>query len=281
MNFYSNPYAMMPPAYNPMMMGRPIKTQQGYVRPEKTRTQALTDEEKQNMLQKYVPVEVIDVVPPMTHVRYESWAKDKKCYLFRMGGFLSSVGPEFVILSNGTNTWSVSKSIEGHPTRFYRILSKAEQAHVHTQRMTDEILMAQDAVAIQERTGDRITLEYIKRLNEASAQLDRAVALLIQHGIIQSAEEFSHSGIKAADVKKETIKSERPHVELVKAENTGPSVVALLERVEEPEKTTEDEKKPVRKSRTQKETDKEAKPKRAYKKKPKQTEEGTSATSME
>lgn len=78
-----------------------------YDRPKYTFTDKLTKEEIDEKLEDYVLVKDIYKVPLGTHLRYFKLEKDKK--KFRMGGILSNnVGlPNFVVLSNGVNSWSV------------------------------------------------------------------------------------------------------------------------------------------------------------------------------
>ena len=78
-----------------------------YVRPKKTFTEMLTEEQIESMLEDYKAVDDIYNVPLGTHVRY--WSLVKGVKKFRTGGVLAQNKglPVYVMLSNGKNTWSV------------------------------------------------------------------------------------------------------------------------------------------------------------------------------
>jgi hypothetical protein len=87
-----------------------------YVRPKQTTTDKLTSDEVESKLEDYTSVTDISKVPIGTHIRYFV-NKDGKP-LFRLGGFLYKIDglPEYVILNNGTKSWSVQ--VVG--TKFFR-----------------------------------------------------------------------------------------------------------------------------------------------------------------
>ena len=95
-------------------------TNDNYKRPKKTIQDKLTPEEIEEKLEDYIEVDNIQDVSLNTHLRYFSIITDKKKTkkVFRLGGFLINKNnyENFVVLSNGTNRWSVQtkKSI------FYR-----------------------------------------------------------------------------------------------------------------------------------------------------------------
>ncbi|AYV82198.1 MAG: hypothetical protein Homavirus15_7 [Homavirus sp.] len=78
-----------------------------YSRPKLTYTDKLTAEEIETLLDDYKKVDDIYQVPMGTHMRYFLVKNGVK--KFRTGGILSnSTGlPKYVVLSNGTKTWSV------------------------------------------------------------------------------------------------------------------------------------------------------------------------------
>lgn len=88
-------------------------TNDKYVRPVKTKQDMYTPEEINNMLEDYEPIEDINEVALGSHLRYFATVLEgkKKVKKFRRGGMLSKNDPKepFVILSNGTQTWSVQK----------------------------------------------------------------------------------------------------------------------------------------------------------------------------
>ena len=90
-----------------------------YEKPEHTYTEKLSKDEIAEKLEDYQKVDDINKVSLGTHLRYFITKDGKK--LFRMGGqlFKNDGLPEYVILSNGVNSWSVQT--EG--TTFFRKLS--------------------------------------------------------------------------------------------------------------------------------------------------------------
>lgn len=93
-----------------------------YNQPEYTYTEKLTKEEIAAKLEDYKKVDDIVDVHIGTHLRYFITKDGKK--LFRMGGQLVKNDglPEYVVLSNGANSWSVQ--VEG--TTFFKKLSQKE-----------------------------------------------------------------------------------------------------------------------------------------------------------
>lgn len=93
-----------------------------YIRPAKTQTDKLTKNDIIAKLEDYKKSDITKI-PLGTHVRYFTIDKDGN-KLFRMGGQLvkNDGMPNFVILSNGKNSWSVQ--VEG--TVFYKKLSVSE-----------------------------------------------------------------------------------------------------------------------------------------------------------
>lgn len=99
-----------------------------YIRPIKTYTDQLDENDIEDKLNDYIKVEDITQVKIKTHVRYFSLEMDKKSgtmkRLFRMGGFITKIDAngQYIVLSNGRSTWTVqiAKSV------FYRKLSTEE-----------------------------------------------------------------------------------------------------------------------------------------------------------
>lgn len=85
------------------------KSKDNYDRPIKTYTDNLTTEQIKEKLKDYIQVETqdIDTIIIGTHMRYFVDEDGKK--KFRMGGNLINIKgyPDYVILGNGTQTWSV------------------------------------------------------------------------------------------------------------------------------------------------------------------------------
>lgn len=79
----------------------------GYKRPKQTMQSKLTPDEIKNKLKFYTQVDDIKNVPIRKHVRYFTITNDGK-QLFRLGGFLQKKDhPDYVVLSNGKNRWTV------------------------------------------------------------------------------------------------------------------------------------------------------------------------------
>ena len=78
-----------------------------YIRPTKTFTDSLTKDDIKEKLENYKKVDDVSKIPIGSHVRYIV-NKDGK-HLFRMGGQLVQINglPDYVLLSNGKNSWSV------------------------------------------------------------------------------------------------------------------------------------------------------------------------------
>jgi hypothetical protein len=77
-----------------------------YVKPKKTFTDQLTKDEIKHLLEDYEEVKDIKKLMKGTHIRYFE-NKDGE-YLFRMGGIVTVIKePLYIVLSNGTRTWSV------------------------------------------------------------------------------------------------------------------------------------------------------------------------------
>ena len=80
-----------------------------YQRPKKTYQDKLTPEAIEEELEEYTKVEDLSKVPLNSHMRYFTLNDKTGKKEFRLGGFLSNRDqPEkYVILSNGTISWSV------------------------------------------------------------------------------------------------------------------------------------------------------------------------------
>ena len=106
-----------------------------YNRPkEGTFTDTLQTKQKMaEKLENYVRVDDIDDVSLNTHVRYVTLKDGKQ--RFCLGGLLKKIHSKYVVLSNGSFTWSVQRyhwknETDEEPvfeTAFFRILSKEEQ----------------------------------------------------------------------------------------------------------------------------------------------------------
>lgn len=89
-----------------------------YTRPVQTYTEKLTDDDIESKLEDYIKVDDISTIQIGTHLRYFTVKDGEK--LFRLGGSLHKIGlPEYVILNNGTQTWTVQTK----NTTFFRKMS--------------------------------------------------------------------------------------------------------------------------------------------------------------
>lgn len=113
-----------------------------YQRPKKTYTDTLqTNKAMQEKLKNYVQVDDVEDVNLSTHVRYVTLKDGQQ--RFCLGGLLRKIHPKYVVLSNGTYSWSVQRyhysddDMDSQPvfeTVFFRILSQSEQQ----QKIIDE-----------------------------------------------------------------------------------------------------------------------------------------------
>ena len=78
-----------------------------YTRPKLTYTDKLTKDDIEDMLEDYKQVLDINKIPVGSHLRYFTMKNNVK--KFRTGGVLhNNTGlPDYIVLSNGTRTWSV------------------------------------------------------------------------------------------------------------------------------------------------------------------------------
>lgn len=104
-----------------------------YDRPEITYTDTLqTNAHMNEKLKNYVRVDDVEDIPLYTHVRYVNYKNGKQ--RFCLGGIITKIHKKYVILSNGTYSWSVQRyywadNNDDEPsfeTAFFRILSENE-----------------------------------------------------------------------------------------------------------------------------------------------------------
>ncbi len=81
-----------------------------YKKVGKSFQESLSPNEIKEKLQDYKRVDNIDDIQLNTHIRY--FTNDKKTGKkhFRLGGFLTKIDKEYVVLSNGQLSWSVQKN---------------------------------------------------------------------------------------------------------------------------------------------------------------------------
>jgi predicted amino acid racemase len=95
-----------------------------YNRPDKTYQETLSNQEIKEKLKEYKKVDDIKTVSIGTHIRYFNIDHKTKEKTFRLGGTLNKIDPEgkYVILSNGSVTWSVQVP----NAQFFQKMSEAE-----------------------------------------------------------------------------------------------------------------------------------------------------------
>lgn len=80
-----------------------------YNKTKKSYQDNLSPDEIKQKLEEYSQVDDIDEVPLNSHLRYFTINVKTGKKLFRLGGFLTKIDKEYVVLSNGTLSWSVQK----------------------------------------------------------------------------------------------------------------------------------------------------------------------------
>jgi len=172
-----NPYypAPCPPVPNPAFSNtKRFSRQKNWERPQKTETDNINDDKEKirEKLENYVEVENIDFVSAQTHVRYfvfDTRGADPG-YKFRLGGLLAMKHTDYVVLSNGSLTWSVPKKTEHDsqkfPTRFYRILTPYEmqqkKADQNRQESDEKQIMVSQQM--EELEKQKAEIEKLKRV---------------------------------------------------------------------------------------------------------------------
>lgn len=135
------------PVKNPILaQSKRFSRQKNWQRPQQTETDKINDdpERQQKLLENYIEVENIDMVSISTHVRYyifDTRLKEPE-YVFRLGGLLAKKDTSYVVLSNGTLSWSVPKQSEHngkvHKTIFFRVLNPTETQEKRADSMRQE-----------------------------------------------------------------------------------------------------------------------------------------------
>ena len=137
------------------------KTQ--YERPKTTYQDSLqTDEAMLEKLAGYEEADMPEHIDISTHVRYITY-KDGKAR-FCLGGLMMRVLPEYVVLSNGTLSWSVQREYfdkDGNSygkTRFFKYISKGVRNQMVIDKQQEEIdrLKAEND-ALKMKTGQPTT----------------------------------------------------------------------------------------------------------------------------
>ena len=80
-----------------------------YNKTKKSYQDNLSPAEIKKKLEEYSQVNDIDEVPLNSHLRYFTINVKTEKKQFRLGGFLTKIDKDYVVLSNGTLSWSVQK----------------------------------------------------------------------------------------------------------------------------------------------------------------------------
>jgi hypothetical protein len=144
-------------------------TEDDYQRPSKTFQDTLQNKaDMLKYLENYKRVENVDDIPLNSHMRYVTLDKNNK-QVFRIGGFLKQIKPNYIVLTSGTLNWCVQR---------YHYAAGKSQPIFNTvfwyQVPKEELLM--EKLIEQESKINKLekTLNYIKNINgidyEASSE---------------------------------------------------------------------------------------------------------------
>jgi hypothetical protein len=150
-------------------------TRTNYQRPVTTYTENLTKQQIKEQLKDYKECPDITMLSVGCHVRYFSNDPKTKKKLFRLGGSVNKIDPEyrFIILSNGTVSWSVQIA----NTSFWKKLTESEykeelKEELRKEIMTEEVETATNHKLEKENSDLKKELKEISKLNEKlTAQL--------------------------------------------------------------------------------------------------------------
>ena len=78
-----------------------------YTKTKKSYQDNLSPDEIKKKLEEYKQVDNIKEVPLNSHLRYFTFNPKTGKKQFRLGGFLTKIDKEYVVLSNGSLSWSV------------------------------------------------------------------------------------------------------------------------------------------------------------------------------
>ena len=109
-----------------------------YQRPAQTYQENLTKQQIKEQLKDYKEVDDITKLCVGCHVRYFSTDPKTKKKLFRLGGAINKIDPEyrFIILTNGTVSWSVQIA----NTSFWKKLTESEYKEEIKEELRKEIM---------------------------------------------------------------------------------------------------------------------------------------------
>ena len=155
-----------------------------YIRPKKTKTDRVLDEESiQNYLNDYEEIEPDDIpyLKLGIHLRYISWDKKNKCELFRFGGISSSINKEYLILAGkGGKTFSVQRYTYSdnkkilHTTRFFKKIKNTvllqEQINSTIESSQEMINKQSEIIEKQKREISKLKKSQSKSQSQSQSQ---------------------------------------------------------------------------------------------------------------
>ena len=156
------------------MIPNPTKkiTRTNYQRPKQTYQENLTRQQIKEQLKDYKEVEDITMISIGCHVRYFSIDPKTKEKLFRLGGTVNKIDPEyrFIILTNGTVTWSVQIA----NTKFWKKLTESEYKEELKEELRKEI-MTEEVESNSNHKLEKENLELKKELKELSKMNEKLI----------------------------------------------------------------------------------------------------------
>ncbi len=87
-----------------------LSNDSNYKKVGKSLQEALSPNDIKEKLQEYTQLDTIDDTPLNSHIRYFTVDKKTGKKQFRLGGFLTKIDNDYVVLSNGKLSWSVQKN---------------------------------------------------------------------------------------------------------------------------------------------------------------------------
>lgn len=143
-----------------------------YQRPTQTYQENLTKQQIKEQLKDYKEVTDITMISIGCHVRYFSIDQKSKKKLFRLGGTVNKVDPEyrFIILTNGTVSWSVQIA----NTTFWKKLSESEYKEELKEELRKEIITEEIESNSQQKL-EKENLELKKELKDLSRQNEKLI----------------------------------------------------------------------------------------------------------
>jgi hypothetical protein len=141
-----------------------------YQRPVQTYQDNLTKLQIKEQLKDYKEINDITMLSIGCHVRYFSTDPKTKKKLFRLGGSINKIDPEyrFIILTNGTISWSVQIA----NTSFWKKLTESEYKEELKEEIRKEI-MTEEPDNKPTQKLEKENLELKKELKDLSKRNDK------------------------------------------------------------------------------------------------------------